>query len=165
MWLEVRTLADFDGLVFAEAEGKTIGRLRLPSFIFDRLQTGPKILITGSLAARCDRIVSDYGGGTGVEPTLSPELYQSVLAALQAIKERLAGPVLREVQALVANNQLRPAVELLLVHYYDQYYQKHIENDKFILTVCGDDPKEAAALINGFSQRPGCFETQPISAQ
>jgi len=163
LWLEVRSLADFDGLVFAEAEGKTIGRLRLPDFIFNRLQTGPKILVTGSLAARCDRIVSDYGGSAECEPALPPELYQSGLAALSAIKERLAGPLVREVQGLVARNQLRPAVELLLVHYYDRYYQKHIDSQTFTLTVSGDQPKEAAAQIMGYSGQHGSFEIQGVA--
>jgi tRNA 2-selenouridine synthase len=148
LWQELRKLNGYEGPVFAEAEGKTIGRLRLPVSIFQRLQAGAKILVNGSLAARCDRIAMDYAGGSHKEgASLPPALHQPALAALSAIKDRLPGPVVREVQELVASDQLRPAVELLLVHYYDHYYQKYIENEPFSLTVSGDAPEEAADAI------------------
>jgi tRNA 2-selenouridine synthase len=152
VWLAVRGLDGYDGLVFAEAEGKNIGRLSLPKFIYDRLQAGPKILVNGSLAVRCTRIVADYAGDADVPHSLSPELYQSALAALAAIKERLAGPIARAVQEAAANNQLQVAVELLLVHYYDHYYQQHIDNEPFALTVSGDDPQQASAQIINWVQ-------------
>jgi tRNA 2-selenouridine synthase len=155
LWLAVRGLESYDGLVFAEAESKNIGRLRLPAFIYGRLQEGPKILVNGSLAARCDRILADYAGGAGAEQALSPELHQSGLAALAAIKERLAGPIVKQVQELLATNQPRPAIQLLLIHYYDHYYQKHIDREPFVLTVSGDDPKQAAAEIFKWAQEPG----------
>jgi tRNA 2-selenouridine synthase len=164
LWLALKQFNNYDGPVFAEAEGNNIGRLSLPRFIVKRLQANPKILVTGSLQARCQRLVADYtgdmswdkvqggvspSGGTGDEAskTLSPELYSEAIAALSAIKDRVSGPIIREVHELMATNQLRPAVELLLVHYYDHYYRKHIDNETFALTISGDDPEQASEQI------------------
>lgn len=174
LWLGLRKLEEdkYDGIVFCEAEGKTIGRLRLPAFLYKRLQRAPQILVTGTMAARCERVVSAYSAGGEGKPSTdklwgedkignSSELKQGAAggsdfleqatAALATIKERIPGPVCRQIIESAQNNDLKQAVELLLINYYDHYYQRHIDEVAFVLTLSGDNPDLAAMQILDWS--------------
>ncbi len=107
----------------------------------------------GSISARCQRIIADYTGSSDAEQVLPPQLVEASESALAAIKDRVSGPIVRDIKDLLANNHLSAAVELLLVHYYYHYYANHIEEQSFVLTVCGDQPAEAAAQILSWSQQ------------
>jgi len=133
------------GLVFVEAEGKKIGRLLLPKFVFDRIQYGNRVLVEGSLGARCQRIVRDYTEGS---KRLSSAAKQQAMQSLDVIKERLGGQKLAEVKRLAEVNDFSSVVAILLADYYDPLYSKGIANNQpYELTVNGDDPDFAAETI------------------
>ncbi|MBU6452103.1 MAG: tRNA 2-selenouridine(34) synthase MnmH [Cyanobacteria bacterium REEB67] len=153
IWHRVRSFNG--GKVYVEAESRNIGRVSLPAFLFKRLNGAPQILVSGSLERRCRRILADYGGndesaldeGAGGKIMLEGAALQAAEQALATIQNRLPGAVLQEIREHVAAGDLAPAVELLLTHYYDHYYQKHIAGQNFIGTVSGDDPILAARDI------------------
>ncbi|MBP6746787.1 tRNA 2-selenouridine(34) synthase MnmH [bacterium] len=143
IWQAVRTFPP--GLVFVEAEGKKIGRLTLPKFVYDRIQYGARVLVEGSLGARCQRIVRDYTEGSR---QLSSAAKEQALHSLDAIKERLGGQKLAEVKRLAEVNDLSSVVAILLADYYDPLYSKGIANyQPYELTVNGDEPQAAAEAI------------------
>ena len=147
LWFAMRALKADAGPVFVEAESRNIGRISLPAFIFKRITVSPKILITGSMPARCQRILSDYVSLSKHGQTLPPGIHIAANQALSTIQTRLPGAVYIDIQRLVADGQLTSAVELLLTHYYDHYYQKWINAQTFSGTVSGDIPLDAAKQI------------------
>ena len=143
IWQAVRTFPP--GLVFVEAEGKKIGRLTLPKFVYDRIQYGARVLVEGSLGARTQRIVRDYTEGSR---RLSSAAKEQALHSLDAIKERLGGQKLAEVKRLAELSDLSSVVSILLADYYDPLYSKAIANHQpYELTVNGDEPAAAAESI------------------
>jgi tRNA 2-selenouridine synthase len=143
IWHTVRSFAP--GLVFVEAESKKIGRLLLPDFVFSRIQHGKKVLVEGSIEARCRRIVADYTGGTG---QLDARMKEDIIFALEGIKERIGKEKLTELKELAATDNLNAAVAILLEDYYDPMYARGIaRSGPYEFTVSGDDPDAAGALI------------------
>jgi tRNA 2-selenouridine synthase len=162
IWQAVRSFQG--GTVYIEAESRNLGRVSLPAFLFKRLNAAPQILVTGSLERRCRRILAEYSGEKNVEARVGETSAKQIVKlegaaltaaeqALATIQNRLPGAVLKEIRQHVGAGDLAAAVELLLTHYYDHYYQKHISGRSFSATVCGDDPARAAAEILALSEK------------
>lgn len=133
------------GKVFVEAESKKIGKLLLPDFVFSRIQRGKRVLVEGTIEARCKRILADYTCGTGV---LDDELKANITAALDGIKERLGKEKLARIKQLAADNSLSGAVAILLQDYYDPMYSRGIARwGPYELTISGDDSERAIEIL------------------
>lgn len=154
LWKLVRELT---GLAFAEAEGRKLGRISLPDFILERLNRGRRILVTGNTAVRARRIVKDYARFAASidkeiddyhQMPLSDTFMKQAKQALVSIKDGLGGKKMLEVDRLATAGDVQGAVEVLLADYYDRYYQRQIDQfAPYELTVCGDEPGEAAKEI------------------
>jgi tRNA 2-selenouridine synthase len=142
LWQQLRTLSD--GPVFLEAESRKIGQRSLPDCIFERIQSGVSVLVTGSLEARCQRISEEYLRAGGALPDKVAEQ----LVLLDALKERLGTQTVSRLRELVVSGDVGEAVRILLVDYYDPLYSRQIERARpFALEVSGDDPTAAAAAL------------------
>ena len=140
IWTAARKLK---GVVFSEAESKKVGNLRLPDFVSDKLASGVRILVTGSLPARRERILRDY-----LQDKLQGDNLSAALKSLAALRERLGARLTLEIEGLGQDGNFAEAVELLLVNYYDPLYEKQIARfQPFDLTVDGDHPGKAAQEI------------------
>jgi tRNA 2-selenouridine synthase len=148
LWTELRR---FDhGFVFLEAESRKVGKLGLPDFLMKRINNGRGLLVTGSLTARVDRIHRQY---LGVEGEYSSPLLLDALKQLTNLRERIGAKRLAELEELVLSKQMRPAIEILLTHYYDPLYDKQIRQcEPFELTVDGDDIAAASSTILNWSR-------------
>ena len=102
--------------VFAEGESRTIGRLRLPEPLLERLRAAPCIAVELPLAQRVALLLADYG---------------HFVADVESFCERLA--VLREIrgavvvegwQARARAGHLAEVVEALLAQHYDPIYER-----------------------------------------
>jgi len=145
LWLELRKFGK--GPVFMEAEGRKVGRLSLPDCVFDRIASGHKVLVTGSLPTRSQRIVADYTG------TTSSEGMANAVRMLDTLKERLGARRVAEIEEIASAGDLVAAVEILLVEYYDPLYSRQIERNKpFQLQVSGDDVTAAAQAITRWAE-------------
>ncbi len=142
VWQAVRSFPP--GVVFVEAEGKKVGKLSLPLFVYSRIEKAARVLVEGSLDARVKRIISDY---TEVN-FLPAESRQSALQSLEAIKGRLGGENLLEIKRLLALDDFYNVVATLLKEYYDPMYARGIAKyEPYELTVSGDDAAFAAHAI------------------
>jgi tRNA 2-selenouridine synthase len=131
--------------LFMEAESRKIGKLAVPDFLLHAIRNGRRILVTGSLPARCDRIHTEYAGKYGD----SFEVLDQAFAQLSNLRERLGTKRLDEIRRLVLTGKVREAIEILLLEYYDPLYDKPIKAFAPIdLTVSGDDASQAASEIS-----------------
>lgn len=139
IWKAVRSYSS-GALVFCEAESKKVGNLRLPDFISKKIEEGVKVLVTGTLPVRVERIIRDYIGAQ-----LSDDVLSGALRSLAVLKDRLGNKLTAEIEELGRQGNYSPAVEQLLNHYYDPLYQKQIDrHEPYELTVDGDLPGSAA---------------------
>lgn len=146
LWTQLRELGP--GPVFMEAESRKIGKLSLPDCIYSRIQSGRRILVTGTLEARGRRIVDDYA------PHLTAETQAAFIARLPVIRERIGTKRTGEIREMAENGNVAEAVESLLLEYYDPLYKRHIESQSpFELEVSGDDPAQAARSIQSWMEQ------------
>lgn len=141
-WMKAKQFGS--GPVFIEGEGKKIGRLAIPEFVLNSMQTGKKILVTGSVEARVERIYQEYAGKYGE----SSAILDHAFSQLANLKERLGGHRVEEIERLIVAGEARDAIRILLVEYYDPMYDKQIKRfGPYHLTVDGDTSETAAATI------------------
>ena len=145
LWMQVKQLES--QLVFLEAEGKRIGRLRVPEFLIRRIASSPRVLVTSSLDVRCRRLVNDYCRHLSGDELLNN---QAILAPL---KERLGKDYVKELSLLLARQDYTEFTSRLLRDYYDPLYSRHMMINPYALEVCGDKPDEAADEVISFIQK------------
>lgn len=154
LWLHLRELGD--DIVFMEAESRKIGRLSLPQCIYDRIQSGRKILVTGSTERRVERIALDY-----LKTDSGAQMVQA-LENLEALKSRLGAAKVTQLKQDAEDGQIRRCIETLLVGYYDPLYSRYLAGE-FELVVSGDDPVSAADAITKWTQ--ACDKAIPANAK
>jgi tRNA 2-selenouridine synthase len=137
LWTRLRTLGNRP--VYLEAESRKVGSVALPDSILKCIQNGRRILVTGSVNVRAERIWREYAG------RFDQDVLEQALAALSKLKERLGGKRVKEISALFHEGNIKDAVEVLLVEYYDPLYEMQIKKyEPYDLIVNGDHPERAA---------------------
>ncbi len=140
LWLQLRKFGKEP--VFLEAESRKVGRLSVPDCVFDRIASGHKVLVAGTLQARSQRIVSDYARA------MHEAGEADAVRLLHTLKERLGAKRVTEIEEIARSGDLVGAVEILLVEYYDPLYARQIQRRRpFQLEVNGDDVPTAAHAI------------------
>jgi|AGTN01.2.fsa_nt_gi tRNA 2-selenouridine synthase len=151
LWSTLRKVNNASN-VFVEAEGRKIGRLAVPTFLLSRIKESRRVLIEGTLEARCKRIVRDYAGKLETNQA-EADKFLTALRSLQPLKERVGNRRAEELSDIFACQDYNRFVELILTEYYDPLYARHIEERKpYDLVVCADDPEEAAEQIVKWSK-------------
>ncbi len=137
--------------LFVEDESKAIGKLVLPEGIFARIDAAKRCLLEVPLTQRVRNIQDEYIREAlleleqimAVEDALQ-ELEQRMLGALSRISRALGDQRYRECKTLMmqafrehefSNDQSQHAlwIEYLLIHYYDPYYQRHLEKKRDLI--------------------------------
>jgi tRNA 2-selenouridine synthase len=148
LWMELRRFEH--GPVFLEAESRKVGKLSLPDFLFKRIENGRRVLVTGSIASRVERIHRQY---LGADVDSAGHRLSDGIAQLESLRQRISASRLTELQELLAAGQLPDAIQVILSHYYDPLYDKQIKQcEPFELIVDGDDPATAASSIREWSR-------------
>ncbi len=115
LWQTLRSL-DATRVTYVEGESRTIGRLRLPETLLQRMRASDCVQLNMSVPARVDFLLRDYAHFvTDVD---------SFCARLDALKELRGAAVVAEWQALARNGQVGSVVQDLLVLHYDPVYTK-----------------------------------------
>lgn len=136
-----RTQKDFDSLLWdelrspqgdylvLECEGGKIGKLFVPATIAEAIRTGSPVLIAAPVAARAERILSEY----------APEGWddddrERFLHSLTLIAERLPRERVSFLERAFADGRFTDVVEGLLSGYYDPLYQRScVDGRRFVL--------------------------------
>ncbi len=133
--------------VFLEAESRRVGKLALPDFLLHKIESGRRILVTGSLPRRIKRLTGDYAS------IVNGDDWQRALQALELLKENLGKANLLKIKEYAQTGNVDAIVEALLVTHYDPLYDRHISKcSPYELTVDGDDPLKAADTIASWLQ-------------
>lgn len=152
-----RRQKDFDGLLWnrleelknsayllVEGEGKRIGSVHLPDFLYQGILSGKHILVTSPLEERVKRLLKEYTPD-------SEEEIETVIRAIQSLKKYLGKTKIDQFVTLAKKKKFPELVTELCLTYYDRLYKdSKPENTSFILTVDSSDPKEAAERIKDF---------------
>jgi tRNA 2-selenouridine synthase len=121
--------------VAIEDEGWTIGRLLIPSALFQNLSGSPLICIEEPLEARAENIWQEYVRDAVAER--GQAVFVSLTRAVGRISKKLGGVRTQEILAdLRASeqefqlhgtlNRNRDWIHKLLIWYYDPFYEKHL---------------------------------------
>lgn len=138
LWQELESLQkNGASVVFVEAEGKKIGKLRVPDFLWQKITLGKKVIVEGSLSARRERILRDY----------QLENLDKAFESLNHLKERLGKAAVENIKALADAGQFAEIVETLLKNYYDPLYARGLDKAAAVLSVDGDDPPACAISL------------------
>ena len=142
-----------------EDEGRTIGRLVIPTPVYEAMQRAPIVLLETTDADRVDNILREY--------VLEAEDPQARLqAALARIERRLGGDRHREIAGRMAaafaagpprdhREAHRRWIRLLLAHYYDPMYDHQLAAKTARICFRGNAAGVAAHLAGCMSIRGG----------
>ncbi len=124
--------------VYLEGESKRIGKVLIPSFLFDKKENGIHVFIHLPMEQRVKNILADYNPW-GAEVKF--------IEAFKLIKRRIHMPIAKEIEVRIGEGKFEEAVALLLEYYYDPRYAysttKHPhENDFVIYADSADDAFE-----------------------
>lgn len=100
--------------IFIEGESKRIGKVLIPSLLFDKKEAGKQIILHLPIEERVANLVRDY------EPHKYPDLF---LKAFQLIKKRLTPAMSLAIEEHMEKQEFDAVAELLLLHYYDPRYK------------------------------------------
>lgn len=128
-----------------EAESRRVGHATLPEFIMDWRKEGIHFNLKASLSFRINVIMQEY-----VTPAENmKEFTQEAIESFTQIKKRLA-PNDREVaEQMLKDNNFASFIELILVKYYDPFYQFHLDDYKGeLIDINYETVEEAVDKIN-----------------
>lgn len=125
-----RSQKDFDALLlrqldrfkdrpylFIEGEGRRIGNIYLPPFLTEAMDKGCQILLSASMEARVERIVSTY-----IPASISEELLEQLKGALVSLQRRLGDKKVNRLINMLEQGDYHNVARVLCTDYYDQFY-------------------------------------------
>ncbi|WJY28214.1 tRNA 2-selenouridine(34) synthase MnmH [Sporosarcina trichiuri] len=101
-------------LVFIEGESKRIGKVTMPTFLFEKKELSRHLIIRLPIEERVRLTLADY------KPWEQPDEF---LIAFEQIKRRIHVPVAKEIGTALHGGDYETATLLLLEHYYDPRYR------------------------------------------
>lgn len=147
---EPRTQKDFDALLayalmdyedapylIVEGEGKRIGKVSLPDYLYTAMLQGSHILLEADLPVRVERIVNEYYGRQDTK--------EELVAAVGMLQRRLGKAKVEELRAKILQDRYHEAVLELCRDYYDQLYGDSRKNREEYLAVINANNLEQAA--------------------
>jgi tRNA 2-selenouridine synthase len=144
LWHALRAF-DPERPVFVESESRTIGRLRVPEALLQRMRAAPCLRLSMPDTARVDLLLEDYAH-FAADPALLAQ-------RLDTLREARGHAVVDAWQAGLAAGRLREIVQALLVEHYDPVYQRSMsrnfiafEHAPAIELLDGSEPSMRAAV-------------------
>jgi tRNA 2-selenouridine synthase len=118
-----QALRGFDATqpVFVESESRTIGRLRLPEALLQRMRGAPCLRLQMPEAARVDLLLEDYAHFAAAP--------QNLAERLDTLREARGHAVVEAWQQGLAAGELRQVVHALLVEHYDPVYLRSMSRN------------------------------------
>jgi tRNA 2-selenouridine synthase len=107
--------------VWAESESRTIGRLRVPEALLERLRASPCVAVEMPLPARVALLMQDYGHF--VRDT------DSFCERLAALSQLRGDETVARWQAMAREGRHAEVVEELLLQHYDPIYQRSMSRN------------------------------------
>lgn len=123
---------DFSKVIFFEDESRSIGKVNIPTELYEKMQVSPVIEIIVDKKIRIESLVKDYAS---YDKTLLKE-------GVEKIKKRLGGLNAKQAISAIDERQFQLAIDIIL-QYYDKAYKEVILSRKadnhFPLNALTDD--------------------------
>jgi tRNA 2-selenouridine synthase len=136
LYLALRRLEQVPYLI-VEGEGKKIGPVILPDFLYDAMQKGPHILLEASLDVRVERILQEYHGILDNTKELA--------TAVLSLQKRLGRTTCEGLAEQILQGEFASVAKKLCTDYYDLYYRDSRKNKTEYLAVINVDDLQAGA--------------------
>ncbi|ABO50453.1 Rhodanese domain protein [Desulforamulus reducens MI-1] len=139
----VQTLirAEDKGMVAVECESRRVGKLIVPTSVFNAMSQGYRVLMYASIEKRVQRIIDEYTKG----PDNNIEMLKLSTALL---KKSLGNKTVEELNQKIDERKFEEVIPYLLTKYYDPLYKyPDSPNDEYDLSVDCDDLNEATGII------------------
>ncbi|MBA4176069.1 MAG: tRNA 2-selenouridine(34) synthase MnmH [Leptothrix sp. (in: Bacteria)] len=120
VWQALRGL-DATRPVFVEGESRTIGRLRVPERLLERMRAAPCLQLQMPLPARVEFLMQDYAHFV--------DDVESFCTRLDALRELRGGEVVDRWQAEARAGRIAGVVQELLTLHYDPVYEKSMQRN------------------------------------
>ncbi len=131
-----------------EGEGKRIGPVYLPPFLFKAMQKGTHILLTAPLAKRVERLLQEY------TPSSLQDESEQIEGAIQSLKKYLGTKTVDYFLSLLKQKNYAELVSSLCQLYYDRLYsESKPEQTNFVLTVDSSNLQKATDIIQDYVQQ------------
>ncbi len=141
------TQKDFEALLFlelwkhraarylvVEGEGRRIGPVVLPDFLFAAMLGGPRILLEASLEVRVERILTEYRSTTA-------EQVKELTTAVSSLRNRLGEEKCAGLLEIIGAGRYAEAARELCTGYYDLLYKdSRAAPGQYLAAVNIDDP-------------------------
>jgi tRNA 2-selenouridine synthase len=125
--------------VFIESESKRIGRLVVPTPLYEMMGKGMRVEITAPLEQRVKRIIRMY-------ENISDDFFYASMEKISPYIKRMAR---EEAIEAYRRGDLESVAEILLVDYYDVVYKKPKRVD---VTICNDDEAKTLEQLNNLQK-------------
>ncbi len=146
LWNCLEKLKNADYLII-EGEGKRIGPVYQPDFLFRAIQEGNHILLTAPLENRVERLLKEYTPTTGHEMA-------EIAEAVVSLKKYLGTKPVNRFLSLLEEKNYKELVGQLCRLYYDRLYgESRPEKNDFVLTVDSSNTTKAAEQIKAFAEK------------
>lgn len=148
-----RSQKDFEALIFlalrdlqgalyllVEGEGKKIGPVVLPDFLYQAMQQGPQLLLEAALDQRVERILKEYAGMTANR--------QALTTAILALQKKLGREKCELLVAQINQGDYSFVARTLCTDYYDLYYRdSRREKDNYLAVINLNDLDSATQAV------------------
>ncbi len=124
-------------LVFVEGESKKIGKVVIPGYIYDKINSGIHLCIDTALETRIDNILRDYVHGTDEE----------LISALNYLRQQLGHEKIHSYIEMIHKKEYSEVIGDLMVNYYDPHYE--YKNRQYINTFVN---KKSSMTANNISK-------------
>lgn len=132
--------------VLIEGEGKRIGKVVLPDFLFKKKEQSVQLVIHLPLEVRVQNIFKEY------QPL---EHKAAFIEAFNIIKRRIHTPIAKQISDDLQHDNFESAVKLMLEYYYDPMYEHAIANypQTNIRSIVAETLDEAAVRLTQIIQQ------------
>ncbi|NMB40990.1 MAG: tRNA 2-selenouridine(34) synthase MnmH [Firmicutes bacterium] len=145
LWNRLEQFQDADYLLI-EGEGKRIGSIYQPDFLFDAIRKGKHILLTAPLENRVERLLKEY-------TPISDDEKREIGEAIVLLQKYLGKKNVSHFLSLLQEKDYKELIRLLCRLYYDRLYgESKPDKTDFVLTVDSSSAPKAAKQIYTFVQ-------------
>ncbi|AFM00919.1 MULTISPECIES: tRNA 2-selenouridine(34) synthase MnmH [Desulfitobacterium] len=137
--------------IIVECESKRIGRINLPSSVYEAMNAGPQILVYDSIHNRIERLIKEY--------TSYPNATLEIKSALGRLTKNLGHNKIAQCHSLLELGNLEEFTEEMLNYYDALYSYPNHPSDDYDYSISHEDPdkgiKELEDYLDHWSGIPG----------
>lgn len=147
---------NYSSYLFIEGEGRRIGNVFLPPFLFKAMKNGYHILVTAPLNIRVERIIKSY-----IPSPVPDTVIEQLSAAILSLQGRINQSKISFMLSLLQQRKFVMLAEILCTDYYDLYYQdSRPESTRFDAVVDAVDINSAVLKIIDIAKLSGKITEQ-----